>query len=252
VGEDQVPHVELMREIARRFNHVYGREPGFEDKARAAAKKMGSRKAKLYEQLRTRYQEHGDEEALAAARALLVEQQNLSLADRERLFGFVEGGGRLILVEPEVLLTESSKLPGLDGAKMSKSYENTIGLREDPQSVTRKIRTMPTDPARVKRTDPGDPAKCPVWEFHLVYSNDKTRAWVEQGCRSAGIGCLECKQPVIDAVLAEQAPMRERSQPYLDDPTLVRNIVADGCEKARRFAHETMREVREAMGLSYS
>jgi len=252
VGEDQVPHVELMREIARRFNHVYGRETGFEDKARAAAKKMGSRKAKLYEQLRTRFQEQGDGEALAAARALLVEQQNLSLADRERLFGFLEGGGRLILVEPDVLLTESSKLPGLDGQKMSKSYDNTIGLREEAQSVTKKIRTMPTDPARVKRTDPGDPAKCPVWEFHLVYSNDKTRAWAEQGCRSAGIGCLECKQPVIDAVLAEQAPMRERAQKYLDDPTLVRNIVADGCEKARRLAHETMREVREAMGLSYS
>ena len=252
VGEDQVPHVELMREIARRFNHVYGRETGFEDKARAAAKKMGSRKAKLYAQLRTRFQEQGDNEALAAARALLVEQQNLSLADRERLFGFLEGGGRLILVEPDVLLTESSKLPGLDGQKMSKSYGNTIGLREEAQSVIKKIRTMPTDPARVKRTDPGDPAKCPVWEFHLVYSNDKTRAWAEQGCRSAGIGCLECKQPVIDAVLAEQAPMRERAQKYLDDPTLVRNIVADGCEKARRLAHETMREVREAMGLSYS
>jgi len=252
VGEDQVPHVELMREIARRFNHVYGREPGFEDKARAAAKKMGSRKAKLYEQLRIRFQEQGDGEALAAARALLVEQQNLSLADRERLFGFLEGGGRLILVEPDVLLTESSKLPGLDGQKMSKSYDNTIGLREEAQSVTRKIRTMPTDPARVKRNNPGDPAKCPVWEFHLVYSDDKTRAWAEQGCRSAGIGCLECKQPVIDAVLAEQAPMRERAQKYLDDPTLVRNIVADGCEKARRLAHETMREVREAMGLSYS
>ena len=252
VGEDQVPHVELMREIARRFNHVYGRETGFEDKARAAAKKMGSRKAKLYDQLRTRFQEKGDGEALAAARALLVAQQNLSLVDRERLFGFLEGSGRLILVEPEVLLTESSKLPGLDGQKMSKSYDNTIGLREEAQSVTKKIRTMPTDPARVKRTDPGDPAKCPVWEFHLVYSSDKTRAWAEQGCRSAGIGCLECKQPVIDAVLAEQAPMRGRAQKYLDDPTLVRNIVADGCEKARRLAHETMREVREAMGLSYS
>ena len=252
VGEDQVPHVELMREIARRFNHVYGREPGFEDKARAAAKKMGSRKAKLYAQLRNRYQEQGDVEALAAARALLVEQQNLSVGDRERLFGFLEGGGRLILVEPDVMLTESSKLPGLDGQKMSKSYDNTIGLREEAQSVTRKIRTMPTDPARVKRTNPGDPAKCPVWEFHLVYSNDKTRAWAEQGCRSAGIGCLECKQPVIDAVLAEQTPMRERAQKYLDDPTLVRNIVADGGEKARRLAHETMREVREAMGLSYS
>ncbi len=252
VGEDQVPHIEFMREIARRFNHVYGREPGFEDKALAAAKKLGSRKAKLYRELRTRYQQQGDAQALESAKALLDEAQNLSLADRERLFGYLEGGGRMILVEPEVLLTEASRLPGLDGAKMSKSYGNTIGLREDAETVTKKIRTMPTDPARVKRSDPGDPDKCPVWQFHLVYSDAKTKEWVQQGCRTAGIGCLECKQPVIDKVLAELAPMRERAQKYLDDPTLVRNIVADGCDKARDLARETMREAREAMGLNYT
>ena len=252
VGEDQVPHIEFMREIARRFNHIYGKEAGFEDKARAAAKKMGSKKAKLYAQLRTRYQEQGDDEALESARALLNEQQNLSAGDKERLFGYLEGGGRMILVEPEVLLTESSRLPGLDGAKMSKSYNNTIALREDPESIRKKIRTMPTDPARIKRNDPGDPEKCPVWQFHLVYSDEKTKQWANAGCRSAGIGCLECKQPVIDAVLAELAPMRERAQKYLDDVTLVKNIVADGCEKAQKLAQETMREVREAMGLDYS
>ncbi|MFM9971088.1 MAG: tryptophan--tRNA ligase [Burkholderiales bacterium] len=252
VGEDQVPHIEFMREIARRFNHVYGKEPGFEDKAKAAAKKMGSRKAKLYEQLRTRYQEQGDDEALLSAKALLEEQQNLAVGDRERLFGYLEGGGRLILVEPEALLTDASRLPGLDGQKMSKSYANTIGLREDAESVQKKIKTMPTDPARVKRTDPGNPERCPVWQFHLVYSDDKTRAWADQGCKSAAIGCLECKQPVIDRVLIEQGPMRERAQRYLDDPTLVRNIVADGCEKARQLAQETMREVRDVMGLNYS
>ena len=252
VGEDQVPHIEFMREIARRFNHVYGREPGFEDKALAAAKKLGSRKAKLYRELRTRFQQQGDAQALESARALLDEAQNLSVADRERLFGYLEGGGRMILVEPEVLLTEASRLPGLDGAKMSKSYGNTIGLREDAEEVARKIRTMPTDPARVKRSDPGDPEKCPVWQFHLVYSDAKTKDWVQLGCRTAGIGCLECKQPVIEKVLAEQAPMRERAQKYLDDPTLVRNIVADGCDKARELARETMREVREAMGLNYT
>jgi tryptophanyl-tRNA synthetase len=241
-----------MREMARRFNHVYGRELGFEDKALAAAKKLGSRKAKLYRELRTRFQQQGDAQALESARALLDEAQNLSVADRERLFGYLEGGGRMILVEPEVLLTEASRLPGLDGAKMSKSYGNTIGLREDPESVAKKIRTMPTDPARVKRSDPGDPDKCPVWQFHLVYSDEPTKSWVQQGCRTAGIGCLECKQPVIDKVLAEQAPMRERAQKYLDDPTLVRNIVADGCDKARDLARETMREVREAMGLNYT
>jgi tryptophanyl-tRNA synthetase len=252
VGEDQVPHIEFMREIARRFNHIYGREPGFEEKALAAVKKLGSRKAKLYRELRTKFQEHGDQAALESARALLEEAQNLAVADRERLFGYLEGGGRMILVEPDVLLTESSKLPGLDGAKMSKSYGNTIGLREDAESVKKKIRTMPTDPARVKRTDPGDPEKCPVWQFHLVYSDDETREWVQRGCRSAGIGCLECKQPVIDKVLAEQGPMRERAQKYIDDPTLVRSIVADGCDKARELARETMREVREVMGLDYT
>ncbi len=252
VGEDQVPHVELTREVARRFNHLFGREAGFEDKAKAAVKKLGSKKGRLYNELRTRYQEQGDEGALQAARALLNEQQNLSMGDRERLFGYLEGGGRMILAEPQALLTESSKLPGLDGQKMSKSYNNTITLREDAATVTKKLRTMPTDPARVKRSDPGDPEKCPVWQLHLVYSDDDTRAWVQKGCKSAGIGCLECKQPLIQSILAEQAPMRERAQRYLDDPTLVKSIIADGCEKARALAAETMRDVREAMGLSYS
>lgn len=252
VGEDQVPHVEMTREIARRFNHLYGREAGFEQKALEAVKKLGNKRARLYQEARTRYQEQGDESALEEAHALLQDTQNLSLGDRERLFGYLEGGRKLILVEPEALLTEASRMPGLDGQKMSKSYNNTISLREAPESVTKKVRTMPTDPARVRRTDPGEPARCPVWQLHLVYSNADTKAWVEQGCRSAGIGCLECKQPVIDAILKEQEPMRERAQVYLDDPALVRNIVADGCEKARKLAQETMREVRDAMGLNYT
>ena len=251
VGEDQVSHIEFTREVARRFNHIYGREPGFEQKAQAAVKKLGSKRGKLYQELRTRYQEQGDDEALKAAHALLSEVQNLSVGDRERLFGYLEGSGKMILTEPEALLTPEARMPGLDGRKMSKSYGNTIGLREDPESVTRKIRTMPTDPARVRRTDPGDPDKCPVWQLHLVYSDDKTREWVQKGCRNAGIGCLECKQPIIDAILAEQKPIRERAEVYLEDPTLVRNIVADGCEKARKMAQDTLRDVREAMGLSY-
>jgi tryptophanyl-tRNA synthetase len=252
VGEDQVPHVEFTREIARRFNHVFGREEGFEQKAEAAIKKLGAKRARLYRQLRTKFLEKGDAEALAAARALVAETQNLPLGERERLFGYIEGGGKVVLAEPQALLTQSPKMPGLDGRKMSKSYDNTIGLREDADSITRKIRTMPTDPARVKRADPGDPDKCPVWQLHLVYSDDKRKEWVQQGCRSAGIGCLECKQPVIDAVLQEQKPMRERAEKYLADPTLVRSIIADGCEKARKLAQETMREVRQAMGLDYS
>jgi tryptophanyl-tRNA synthetase len=251
VGDDQVPHIEFTREIARRFNHLYGREVGFEEKSAEAVKKMGSKKSKLYNDLRTRYQQQGDDEALEAAKALLNEQQNLSVGDRERLFGFLEGTGKMILNEPQSMLTQSSRMPGLDGQKMSKSYNNTITLREDAESVTKKVRTMPTDPARVRRTDAGNPDKCPVWQLHQVYSTNEIKDWVQKGCTSAGIGCLECKQPVIDAILAEQEPMRERAQQYLDDPTLVRNIIADGCEKARKLAQDTMRDVREAMGLNY-
>ena len=251
VGEDQVPHIEFTREMARRFNHLYGREPGFEQKAAAAVKKMGGKKARLYEELRTRYQEQGDDEALESAKALLNEQQNLSLGDRERLFGYLEGGGKMILAEPQALLAAASRMPGLDGQKMSKSYHNTITLREDAESVSKKIRTMPTDPARVRRTDPGTPEKCPVWQLHLVYSGESVQTWVRAGCTSAGIGCLECKQPVIEAVLKEQEPMRERARMYQKNPSLVRNLIADGCEKARDLARETMRDVREAMGLGY-
>jgi tryptophanyl-tRNA synthetase len=251
VGEDQVPHVEFTREMARRFNHLYGREPGFEEKAKAAVKKMGTKKARLLNDFRTRFLEQGEAESLARAQALLDGPQNLSRGDRERLYGWLEGGGKKILVEPDVLLTAASRMPGLDGQKMSKSYGNTIGLREDPESVAKKVRTMPTDPARVKRSDPGTPEKCPVWDLHLVYSDEARRQWVQQGCTTAGIGCLECKQPVIDAINAELAPIRERAQAYVEDPTLVKNIVADGCEKAKKLAGETMREVREAMGLSY-
>jgi tryptophanyl-tRNA synthetase len=251
VGDDQVPHVEFTREIARRFNHLYGREPGFEDKAREAVKKLGSKRAKLYDELRTRYQEKGEADALEQAHELLNEAQSLSLGDRERLFGWLEGTRKMILVEPDALLTHASRMPGLDGQKMSKSYGNTIALREDAETVGKKIRTMQTDPARVRRTDPGDPEKCPVWQFHLIYSNDDVRDWVQSGCRSAGIGCIECKQPVIDGVLREQEPMRERAKMYEEDPQLVRNIIADGCEKARKLAQDTMRDVREAIGLDY-
>lgn len=251
VGEDQVAHVELTREVARRFNHLYGREPGFEEKAEAAIDKMGKKNAKMYRELRKSYQEQGDDQALDVARALLDSQQNISIGDRERLFGYLEGAGKIILPEPQALLTKASKMPGLDGQKMSKSYGNTIALREDPAEVEKKLRTMPTDPARVRRTDPGDPAKCPVWPLHEVYSDEDTKEWVQQGCRSAGIGCVECKGPVIEAVLAELKPIRERAQEYIDDPGAVRSVIAEGCEAARDIAEETLDEVKKAMGLAY-
>ncbi|MBJ7474531.1 MAG: tryptophan--tRNA ligase [Pseudomonadota bacterium] len=252
VGEDQVPHVEMTREVARRFNYLYGREAGFEEKALAAAKKLGGKRTKLYLEARTAYQERGDAQALEQAQALLHEAQSLSMGDRERLFGYLEGARKIILVEPQALLTTASKLPGLDGQKMSKSYQNTIALREGAESITKKVRTMPTDPARVRKTDPGNPVHCPVWQFHEVYSDEGTKQWVQSGCTSAGIGCLECKEPVIQAILKEQQPMLERAQQYLDDPSLLRALIADGCDKARKTAQETMRDVREAMGLDYS
>lgn len=249
VGEDQVPHVEMTREVARRFNYLYGREPGFEEKALEAVKKLGTKRAKLYLELRNAYQERGEDEALLQAQALLQEAQSLSMGDRERLFGYLEGARKIILIEPQALLTEAARMPGLDGQKMSKSYSNTIAIREEPDEVIRLVRTMPTDPARVRRTDPGNPAHCPLWQFHQVYSDQTTKDWVQKGCQSASIGCLECKQPVIDAILREQQPMFERAQQYLDDPSLLRSIIADGSDKARKVAQETMRDVREAMGL---
>ena len=252
VGEDQVSHIELTREIARRFNHLFGREKGFEEKAEAAVKKMGPKKAKLYRTLRTRFQEQGDHAALVQAQELVNDVQNLSLGDKERLYGYIEGGGRMILAEPDAVLTETPKILGLDGQKMSKSADNAIMLRESPESVRQKIRTMQTDPARVRRSDPGDPSKCPVWNLHQVYSDAATKDWVQQGCTTAGIGCLECKQPVIDAINAELKPIRERAAQFEEDPMLVRNIVQDGCEKASDLANDTMRDVREAMGLNYA
>jgi len=251
VGEDQVAHVELTREIARRFNHLYGREPDFAERAEAAAKKMGKQAAKAFSRLRRGYQEQGDREALEAAKRLLEGQQNIAAEERERLLGYLEGSGRVILPEPKPLLTEASKLPGLDGQKMSKSYANTIALRDDLEKIEQALRTMPTDPKRVRRTDPGDPAKCPVWQFHEVYSGAEVKAWVQQGCRSAAIGCIDCKQPVIDAVLGEIRPIQERARALEEDPAQVRSIIEAGCVAARKTADETMSEVRAAMSLHY-
>lgn len=251
VGEDQVAHVELTREIARRFNHIYGREIDFAEKAESAMKKMGKKNSKLYKELRKKFQEKGDDEALLTAQALLDSQQNITTGDKERLFGFLEGSSRIILPEPEALLTKASKMPGLDGQKMSKSYNNTIALRDAPDAVEKKLRTMPTDPARVRKTDPGSPEKCPVWKLHQVYSDDKTLEWVQQSCTSASIGCLDCKGPVIEAVLAELAPIRERAKEYEEDRSLVRNLINEGNEKAREVARETLTEVRQVMNLSY-
>jgi tryptophanyl-tRNA synthetase len=252
VGEDQVAHVELTREIARRFNHIYGREPDFEERAEQAKKKMGKKNAKNFDRMRRAYQEQGDAEALLAARELLAAQQNITVDDRERLLGYLEGSGRVILVEPQPLLTRASKMPGLDGQKMSKSYGNTISLREAPEDLENMLKRMPTDTNRVRRTDPGDPARCPVWQFHEVYSDDEVKHWVQEGCRTAGIGCLECKAPVIEAVLLELKPMQARAAEFEARPEEVRRIIEAGSEQAREVARETMREVRQVMSLDFA
>ena len=251
VGADQVPHVEMTREIARRFNHIYGRDAGFVELAEEAIKKLGRKNSKLYRELRRDFTERGNEAALDEARTVVSENQNLPKGDRDRLLGYLEGGGKVILPEPHALLTENSVMPGLDGQKMSKSYNNTISLREDPVSVEKKIKTMTTDPARVKRTDPGDPEKCPVFSLHKIYSTEDTKQWVCEGCTTAAIGCIDCKKPLIDSVLEEQQPMRERAARYEDNPDLVKSIVAEGCEKARSIARATLEDVRSAMGLDY-
>lgn len=251
VGEDQVAHLELTREVARRFNHLYGRERDFQARVDGALRRLGRKQAQLYEDNRRAYQERGDQEALAVAQALVRGQTGISIGDRERLLGYLEGSGIIVLPEPQPLLTETSRMPGLDGRKMSKSYGNAITLREDPDALAQKMRTMPTDPARVRRSDPGDPDKCPVWGLHQVYSDESRRAWVQEGCRSAGIGCLDCKKPLIEAVQAELVQFRERARPFEDDPGLLREIVAAGCEQAREVARETLDEVRQVMGLGY-
>lgn len=248
VGEDQVSHLELAREIARRFNHLYGKEPGFEEKAQAAISKMGKRNAKIYTEYLKQYQETGNIEALERGHALLL-QLNLSIGDRERLYGYLEGTGKIILPEPHPLLTPYARLPGLDGQKMSKSYNNTIAIREDPASIEKKIKVMQTDPARVRRTDPGNPKKCPVWSLHQLYSDEATQEWVKIGCTTAGIGCLDCKKAVTDAILEEQKPILEKAEEYKNNPRFLREIVREGSEAAREIAKATLEEVRDVMGL---
>lgn len=251
VGEDQVAHVEMAREVARRFNYLYGRDAGFEEKAQRAARKMGKKNSRMYFDLLKKYQEQGDVQSLEKARAMVEGQQNISIGDRERLVGYLEGGGKMIFPEPKVLLTEAPRMPGTDGQKMSKSYNNAIALREDAASVERKVKTMPTDPARVRRDDPGDPEKCPVWALHQIYSDESLKRWAREGCIQAGIGCLDCKKPLIDAIIKEQAPIKERAADYLEDPDAAREIVNEGCETARDLARETLTEVREVMRLDY-
>ena len=245
-------HIEITRQIGRRFNHIYGREPDFEAHALAALKKMDRRASKRYKEFRSDYQERGNQQSLQNARALLAEQSGLSVGDKERLEGYIEGIGRIILPEPQVLLTESPSLPGIDGRKMSKSYGNTVMLAEEPDEIERKVRTMKTDPARRRRRDPGDPDKCPVFDLHRVYSEDACRAWAAEGCRTASIGCIDCKKPLIETVRKELAPIREAAKEYRNNPGFVESVLREGSERAREEAKSTLDDVRAAIGLARS
>ena len=254
VGEDQAPHVEITREVARRFNHLYGRAANHDEQIAASLAKLSKDDARYVIKQRKAYGQDGSLEALSRGEAVVKRAREADLIDNndtEVLLGHLKGSGKSVLTEPSVLLTETSKLPGLDGDKMSKSRGNTIAMRDEPAAVAQKIKRMPTDPQRVRRNDAGDPTRCPVWQFHQVYSDAATKDWVVQGCTTAGIGCLDCKQPVIDAIVREQQPWRERAEPYLSNPKEIHRIVEMGTERARKVARETMKDVREAMGLNY-
>jgi tryptophanyl-tRNA synthetase len=255
VGEDQSSHVELTREVARRFNNLYGRSSDSGVRIAAAIDKMAKEDARYFEKQRKAYGETGSAEALAKGEGMVKKAAGSVVGwtddDTELLLGHLKGAGKTILTEPGALHTEVLRLPGTDGTKMSKSYGNAILMREEPAAVTKKVREMKTDPARARRNDPGDPEKCPVWDFHKIYSDQPTKDWVVQGCKSAGIGCLDCKQPVIDAIIKEQQPWRERAEAYLANPKQVHWIVEMGTERARTVARQTMKDVRSSMGLNY-
>jgi tryptophanyl-tRNA synthetase len=255
VGEDQSSHVELTREVARRFNSLYGRASNFDQLVAATLAKLPKDDARYFEKQRKAFGETGSAEALAKGDGMIGKAAaniaGWTSDDTELLQGHLKGSGKTILTEPQALHTEVLRLPGTDGIKMSKSYGNAVLMRDDPDAVSKKIKGMITDPARARRTDPGDPEKCPVWQFHKIYSDEATKEWVVKGCKSAGIGCLECKQPVIDAIVKEQQPWRERAEAYLADPKKVHWIVEMGTERARTVARQTMKDVRVAMGLTY-
>ena len=251
VGEDQSSHVELTREAARRFNDLYGRRGDDAQRTTALLATLPKEDARYLNSMKKKHQEAGDETVMLKLPGFLAKFAALTDDQRALFTSHVSGKGKTILVEPQVLLTQASKMPGLDGRKMSKSYGNGSAMREAPHDIERKLRTMPTDPARVNRNDPGDPQKCPVWQFHLVYSDDARKQWVTEGCTTARIGCIECKKTVSDAICLEQIPMLERAQPFVNNPKLVREIVDAGTQRARAVAQETMYDVRQAIGLNY-
>lgn len=251
VGEDQVPHVELTREIARRFNAFFGRGPEYEHELDHALSLMGKKDSSQFRRYRRKYNEQGDRDAHARAESMIKSHGRLNDDQSQLLLGYLEGRGKALLPEPRALLTEAAKTPGLDGQKMSKSYNNIIAMRDEPKRIEKSVRAMPTDPARVRLTDPGNPEKCPVWPLHQIYSDSDTREWVQAGCRRATFGCIECKRPLIDKILEEQEIIGDRAKPYVHNPDAVKEIIVEGNRKAGRVADETMDIVRSAVGTQY-
>ena len=221
VGEDQVAHVELTREIARRFNGFYAKP--------FVIRRQGTRVVT------------SDGKEVQLESGVELDPKADYVIHPEPVFP-----------EPAALLTPAPRLPGTDGRKMSKSYGNALLLTDSEPVVRQKLKTMVTDPRRIKRTDRGDPDVCPVGDLHKIFSSKETMAKVYEGCRSAGIGCIECKSWVADALVKILNPMQERRKKYEDNPRLAWDILEAGSARAREVAGGTMDEVRKAMGLDYS
>ncbi len=244
VGEDQVSHVEISREIVRRFNAFYGLEiemDGLYQDERAigflrrALPKLGGEPVELFHEVWRR-------NIRAAALEWGLENFFNKFETCKKYFHYSEK-----LREPEVLLTKTPRIPGLDGRKMSKSYGNAITLSETDEEIRKKTKVMVTDPARKRRTDPGNPDVCPVYDWHKLFSTRATLDWAARGCRTAGIGCIECKAKMADHLIEWIAPVRERRMEYEKNPKRVLEILDAGGKKARVVAQETMGRVREAV-----
>ena len=249
VGEDQIAHIELAREVARRFNNLYGKDEDFKIKARSALEKIGSKNSKLYLSWTKKYQETGDKGALDSARSLIENLTNISSKDKSRLEGFIEGSGILLLNEPQPLTTNVPKLNGLDGRKMSKSYKNTISLIEEDDLLEKKILSMQTDPSRIKKTDAGDPEKCSVWNLHKIFTENDTQSTIHNDCKSANIGCVDCKKILKKNISFEISPIRERFHNFKSDKDNLHQIITTGCKKASEKAEKQVEIVRKAIGL---
>jgi tryptophanyl-tRNA synthetase len=251
ITEENIALLEFTREIARRFNHLFGREEGFAELAQESIKKLGSKKAEIYQELLIKFQQDGSEESREKARFLLQDALNLAHGDRERLFAFLENKSKVFLTEPQILPHKSSWIPGIDGQKMAHGTSNTINLRDDHETISKKIRNMVTDPARIRRNDKGSPDRCPVWKLHEIYSTPNIQEWCSTGCTTADIGCLDCKQPLIDAISRQQQDLINNAAPYIEDPTLVKRIISDGCLRAREVASENIKQIKQAMNIDY-